>query len=53
MQNGEALSDDRSFEMCNARHMYSLMVAREPGEQEQPDREGGERTNVANGACHR
>lgn len=29
VQNGEALNDDRSFEMCNARHMYSLMVARE------------------------
>jgi hypothetical protein len=29
VQNGEVLNDDRSFEMCNARHMYALMVARE------------------------
>ena len=29
MQNGEALGDNRSFEMCNARRMYALMVARE------------------------
>ena len=28
IQNGEPLGDDRSFEMCNARHMYELMVSR-------------------------
>ena len=29
VQNGEVLDADRNFEMCNARHMYQLMVARE------------------------
>ena len=29
VQNGEVLNDDRNFEMCNARQMYSLMLARE------------------------
>ena len=29
VQNGEVLDDDRNFELCNARHMYQLMVARE------------------------
>jgi CxxC motif-containing protein (DUF1111 family) len=29
VQNGEVLNDDRNFELCNARHMYQLMVARE------------------------
>ena len=28
VQNGEPLGDDRTFEMCNARHMYELMVSR-------------------------
>ena len=28
-QNGEVLDEDRNFELCNARHMYQLMVARE------------------------
>ena len=29
VQNGEVLNEDRNFELCNARHMYELMVARE------------------------
>ena len=29
VQNGEVLGDDRTFEMCNARHMYQLMVTRQ------------------------
>src|SRR5262249_6606908 len=29
VQNGEVLNDDRNFELCNARQMYALMVARE------------------------
>ena len=29
VQNGEVLNEDRNFELCNARHMYQLMVARE------------------------
>ena len=29
VQNGDVLDADRNFEMCNARHMYQLMVARE------------------------
>ena len=28
VQNGEPLGDDRTYEMCNARHMYELMVSR-------------------------
>jgi hypothetical protein len=28
-QNGEVLDNDRNLEMCNARHMYELMTARE------------------------
>ena len=29
VQNGEVLNEDRNFEMCNARRMYQLMLARE------------------------
>jgi hypothetical protein len=29
VQNGEVLDDQDNFELCNARHMYQLMVARE------------------------
>ena len=29
IQNGEVLDDQDNFELCNARHMYQLMVARE------------------------
>jgi len=29
VQNGEVLDDQDNFELCNTRHMYQLMVARE------------------------